>query len=429
MLPDREMLDRTARLVQVDFCPNLSIEEIVTGLTIPHVEISADAASCKCRAGQMAVLSCAIQVAQLGASLDFSLPQVRSQLAHLPLHGDSLKEVVISAVSGIRPAAFSPGRARPAFEIVIGDGTNPDLVEGRAMYFGGDGFSCKMLRGTPPPIPWEGSWPFGGIAAGVIAAAEVFCASVRNIGGEALSLAARFDLQERQTASFFVPPLSPAEAVVGQVDFASAGAITNGALFTLLEVPGLSAAIRLFDDDDVALSNLNRCGLFDRKSIGSSKVEALARFSTSEIQIKGIMARLDESTLPKLSLAEVICIGTDSVAARWDIQRHAPKWVCVGATSHMMALVSRHCVGDPCVGCLHPRDEDDAAPIPTVSFVSTMAGMLQAYSLIGRSKLRAGSQFAYPHALGSPDAFLEIPVAANPACPVMCRASRAAVAL
>jgi hypothetical protein len=294
------------------------------------------------------------------------------------------------------------------------------------MFLGGDGFSCKMSRRRPIPDPWEGSWPFGGVAAGAIAAAEVFKAAVSDLGGESLLPKSGGDLQERQVASFALPPLYSGEAAIGRVDFGSAGAITNGALFALLEVPELSAALRLFDDDDVALSNLNRCGLFDRHSVGSPKVEALARFSTSSIQIEGITSRLDENTLADHQpLSDAVCIGTDSVAARWQIQGHAPGWVCVGATSHLMAMVSRHRIGGPCAGCLHPREEDDDAPIPTVSFVSMMAGLLQAHALLGRQRARSGAYLAYPHALGSPDAFLELPLAANPACPVGCKASRA----
>jgi ThiF family len=425
MSSDSEMLDRTARLVQVDFYPQLAIEEIVVGLTAPHVAITADAASCACRSGQVAVLSCAIQIAQLGASLEFSLPKLESRLSHLPMQAqeNSLFGVVAGAVAGIRPGALAPGRKPPDFEIVIG--TDQCHVGAPTMYFGGDGFSCNMSRRLSS-APWKGSWPFGGVAAGAIAAAEVFRAAVSGLGDEAMPPKSGGDLLERQFASFALPPLPAGAAAIGRVDFGSAGAITNGALFALLEVPGFNAGIRLFDDDDVALSNLNRCGLFDRDSIGSAKVEALARFSTSAIQIEGVVARLDESTLAdQQPLADAVCIGTDSVAARWQIQRHAPGWVCVGATSHLMALVSRHRAGDPCAGCLHPRDEDDGAPIPTVSFVSAMAGMLQAYFLLGRHRLLSRAHLAYPHALGSHDAFLELPLAANPACPVACKASQA----
>jgi hypothetical protein len=53
-------------------------------------------------------------------------------------------------------------------------------------------------------------------------------------------------------------------------------------------------------------------------------------------------------------------------------------------------LVSAHAPGLACAGCVHPRDKDIASDIPTISFVSFWAGLIQALELAttaGRSRV------------------------------------------
>jgi hypothetical protein len=98
-------------------------------------------------------------------------------------------------------------------------------------------------------------------------------------------------------------------------------------------------------------------------------------------------------------------------------------------------LTSEHAPGTPCAGCLHPRDDAGGpAELPTISFVSLLAGTLQAHRLLAHASgfPAAPPLLAAGFNLGSPEALAKIGLAANPSCPVGCvasmHASRCAVA-
>jgi hypothetical protein len=91
-------------------------------------------------------------------------------------------------------------------------------------------------------------------------------------------------------------------------------------------------------------------------------------------------------TAPYLApLAPRLLIGVDHIPSRWAAQSADPGWVCVGASSHDYVLVSAHPSGEPCAGCVHPRDEAAAGEIPIISFVSFWVGLIQALELVAHA--------------------------------------------
>src|SRR5439155_947563 len=72
----------------------------------------------------------------------------------------------------------------------------------------------------------------------------------------------------------------------------------------------------------------------------------------------------------------------DDIPSRWIVQATNPEWLGVGGTSHFGVSCSSHMAGQPCAGCLHPRDDPGDGPIPTVSFVSFWAGLSLAARLV-----------------------------------------------
>jgi len=216
---------------------------------------------------------------------------------------------------------------------------------------------------------------------------------------------------------------------LGKIDVVSGGAITNNALFSLLRLNGADADIRVVDGDDLARSNLNRYPLAHVRQLGAPKVAGLTAFSTERFKIAGEYARLDSRTAAEVGpLAETVVVGVDHVPSRWTAQEHAPGWLAVGATSHFEVLVSEHEPGAPCAGCLHPRDDDDDRDIPTVSFVSALAGILLAHRIVAHS---VGSTPSTPATLaaafnlGGSRPIAGLAVAPRADCPIQCPASRA----
>jgi hypothetical protein len=184
----------------------------------------------------------------------------------------------------------------------------------------------------------------------------------------------------------------------------------------------------VIEPDVIELPNLNRYPLARRSDCGRRKADVLNGFGTPAVRIASVADRFSAATSTTIGpLASHVLVGVDDIPARWDVQRAAPGWVCVAGTSHLFALVTAHERGEACAGCVHPRDEDIGGTIPTISFVSFWAGLMQMRELLRRA---AGAAAAHPvlniwpFGLFGPHALHATDLAPNAACPVGCQASR-----
>ena len=173
-------------------------------------------------------------------------------------------------------------------------------------------------------------------------------------------------------------------AALGDVDVISGGAITNAALYALLRIPEITAAIRVIEPETLDLSNLNRYALALASMTGWLKTHALTSYQTPRIRITGDTRTFSAATAPLLApLAPRLLVGVDHIPSRWAAQQAAAShWVCVGSSSHDFVLVSAHPAGSACTGCVHTRDDEMTGDIPTISFVSFWAGLIQALELL-----------------------------------------------
>jgi hypothetical protein len=218
---------------------------------------------------------------------------------------------------------------------------------------------------------------------------------------------------------------------LGAIDVISGGAITNAALYALLRMPAISAAMRIIEPDLLDLPNLNRYALARRSMMGWPKTRALEAFQTPAITIIGHEQFFNDTTATDLApIAPRLLVGVDRIPSRWDSQRAAgPGWVCAGSSSHDFVLVSAHPTGGACTGCVHPRDENIAGDIPTISFVSFWAGLIQTLELIatatGQAPAWTRSTHVWPFGLDNPRGINPFRQDAFARCPVRCRASAA----
>jgi hypothetical protein len=110
-----------------------------------------------------------------------------------------------------------------------------------------------------------------------------------------------------------------------------------------------------------------------------ASLDLLADFSLPDLPISGLAQRMTPTwTKTNGRLARRVLVGVDDIPARWTAQRAADAWLCVAGTSHFLGMVTTHRSHGPCAGCAHPRDEKLDSEIPTISFVSFWAGLLQA---------------------------------------------------
>ena len=170
---------------------------------------------------------------------------------------------------------------------------------------------------------------------------------------------------------------------LGDVDVISGGAITNAALYALRRMPWVTAELRIIEPELLDLTNLNRYALARRSCVGMPKIDMLASYTRDGLSITGVPARFDGRAAQALApIARRVLVGVDHIPSRWLVQAEAPRsWIGIGASSHDFVLVSAHPSGAPCVGCVHPKDDEAGGPIPTISFVSFWAGLIQALDL------------------------------------------------
>ena len=220
---------------------------------------------------------------------------------------------------------------------------------------------------------------------------------------------------------------------LGDVDVISGGAIANAALYALLRMPAVTAATRIIEPDLLALSNLNRYALARGSMVGWPKARALETYETASISITGSGETFDDAAAVRLApLAARLLVGVDHIPSRWAAQRAATaRWVCVGASSHDFVLVSAHPPDSACAGCVHTRDEEITGEIPTISFVSFWAGLVQALELTARAAGRSPgwtrSSHVWPLGLDNPRGIHQFTQDAAAGCPVGCSASAALV--
>ncbi len=416
-------LERTVELVRSDVFPSASDAEVLASLTGARVRLCADERELSSAAGQTAVVTTAIVAAQSGIELALDLADVALMADQPPLQGARLTEALLTLTRKlITPAR--PNDGSPVDLIVTFGATRSPSEPTLRLSPTPNGFYLAPDADLAPQS-WCTGKQFPALFGGVAAGAEAFRAAMRRLAESGhlptLTKAAREPLPVRLA----VPqPMSIGD--LGAIDVISAGAITQGMLFALLRIPDISAQLRVFDEDVFNWPNMNRYPLGHQGLLKVPKVEMLQRYATSAITIAGTQARFDEQAARQITLSPLVAIGVDHIPSRWHVQAHAPGTVLVGATSHFEVVVSEHPLDEPCAGCLYRDGDDGGNEIPTVSFVSMFAGILQAYLLLSAASVpsRAHQIRAAPLNLAGSHPMVELGVAQRADCPANCRASK-----
>ena len=426
-----QALQRTALLVELDiFGPGADHHRIIDGLRATTARIIADRPNVDTPAGQTALVTLYAQLAMMGLQIDLDVPVTGLRAEQPPLRGSDLLSGLLAYSADLLPGGSARPSATPDVTFALGDTAAP----AGAVRVSGTDWTAAVGE-LLPGLRWQGTGPAGAMAAATAAAAEGLRAAVPRIAeylGRPASQDPRWctrpgrhvglDLSNYQTGG---------HAAIGEVDMISGGAITNAALYALLRMPAVTAALRIIEPDLLALPNLNRYALALSSMLGWPKTRALKAFETPRISITGSAETFDTAAATRLApLAQRLLVGVDHIPSRWAAQREATaSWICVGASSHDYVLVSAHPPGSACAGCVHTRDEDIAGDIPTISFVSFWAGLVQALELTadagGRSPAWSRSTHIWPFGLDNPRGihqFVQDPAAR---CPVGCRASAA----
>jgi len=425
-----QALSRTALLLERDIFATADHRPIVDGLRATTARIIANRANTDSVAGQTALVTLYAQLAMMGLQVDLDIPTIDLVLGQPPLRGDDLEAALVDFSEDLPPGGSSRPAAVPDITFALGD--TPALPT--SVRVSGTAWQASVAQ-VGQAGAWRGTMPVGAMAAGAAAAADGLRVALPRIA-ERLErptpVEAAFVLDPSRQVSVDLSDFSVSGPVrLGEVDVISGGAITNAALYALRRIPDVSARMRVLEPDALDLTNLNRYPVARRSQVGMLKAELLQTLSAEGFQVTGLPVRFDETTLPFIgALAPRVLVGVDHIPSRWCVQVAAyDRWVCVGASSHFYVLVSAHPIGRPCAGCVHPRDDSTLGNIPTISFVSFWAGLIQALEVLrevaGTPKAVTTSTNVWPLGLDGRRGIQAVTQSAVAECPTQCRASRA----
>jgi hypothetical protein len=414
-------LDRTV-LVLRDYV-DAPDEDIVRTLTSLRVRLTASGAALDQPNGQVALLAAFEAIARLGAEVALDVP--RDAVVSVPAP-PLARGRLWDALERLAPRLIQPLGADGHCDLTFSLDGQP--AEG-ALVIGASNFEGRLRVGTDAG-GFDGQLPFGAVLSGSFAAAEVARVAIKRLIDAGYAPVDSIPLEHHDVTLSLAPFEYPeCGADLGRVDFVSAGAITHAVLFTLARIPRLSLSGRVFDDDFAAEDNLNRYVLLDADSLGKAKEEQLAALDWLSFNLRGIHGRVGEGELCAVDLVDRVVVGVDSVEGRWNVQGLATGWVGVGATSHALAMVSQHWPDTPCSGCLHPVRSPIEARLPTISFVSLIAGALLAHrlmqSIVAPVPATEVDYVLDALRLASAEPFLTERPRAAAHCPVGCHASLA----
>jgi molybdopterin/thiamine biosynthesis adenylyltransferase len=187
-------------------------------------------------------------------------------------------------------------------------------------------------------------------------------------------------------------------------------------------------ALRLIDDDDVGLSNLQRQIAFAEQDVGAPKVEAGAARLTAlnpHVEIETAAERLTpDNAAWLLEGCDLVIDGTDDFGTRF-----ATNAACVAARVPLVSgALGRWSgqvgvfAGRPCYRCLVAEAPPEAETCARVGVVGALAGVVGSMAALEAIKLITGAGEALTGRLliydGLAGTARTVAVAADPACPV-----------
>lgn len=376
-----QALDRTLLLMRDEFRPDVPDAFLVEALISTSVALVADAETLSSSTAQTAFVTAAMLCARSGHHVYLVAPDVPLAGIQPPLHRGGIISALVQADGQLIPAnCFATSAPPHVADVEIRFGSTPPLCSCRASYFlTADSWNARLER-RGPGKPWDRfcSWPMGAMAGAVLAATEVFKFALRKLRRFANSrnVFDTFIAPNDGTPFQLAPTGAPQPSDLGSFDIVSGGAITNGALYALSRLPNVRGSARVLEPDVAEISNLNRYMLLLFDQLERSKATQLAAVDFGGLSVQPFPIRYEDCK--SIELADRVLVGVDHIPTRWNVQKANPKWLGIGATTHWSAMASFHTRGLPCAGCLHPTDDPTDGPIPTVAFVSFMAGLMQA---------------------------------------------------
>lgn len=372
-----EAMTRTLDLL-VELLGSDRRDAIDQALAFARVRLMVTAADLADARTQAAVYVLTSLLVRSGMSLEANLAHVARRVDLPGLAGDDFAGGLAAVVPRMFPGAeIREPTSNPDAILAIGSvaaDTTADVIRLSA-----NGSTASVARGHRASGKWDPMDSLSALASAGLAAEEVLKDVLRPLATSPL------DVLEPLEPAFDVQMGVDGPIDLGRLVVVSAGAISQQFLLSLTAVEELSAELVMFDRDHTALSNANRCPYVMIDELGRPKVTAVGDLLPLRIRLTPIPDHLSGETCASVPPGSAIVVGADDISVRHLAQRLDPHWLVIGATSHFLALVTEHPLGEPCAGCAHVRLGDEIAVIPTWSIISFWSGFLVALRVIARA--------------------------------------------
>jgi ThiF family len=425
-------LARTTRLINEEYFGGAAdTDAIAAGLLRTTVRLVADEKNASTLAGQAALVTAFQLTARMGIGVELILPELPLARVVPPLRASMLRAALVDLGADLIPGLTIRETAVHAeITFVLGDSAGDNANREPMLAVDVSDFGCRIDIPEEPGSRIESDVAYGGLAAGAAVAALALDRALPNIEATAEraitsqprpSPGPPVDIDLRA----IFPDLPPTPPSISRVDVISGGAVTNGFIYALLWLLVQCEHLEIADDDCVDWHNLNRCTQFRASDVTSPKVTALERSGTDSLRITGRPERFHRPEAGQPStLADDVVVGVDRIEARWWVQEAWPKNLYVAATSNRESVVTTHHAHGACAGCAHPQAAPPPDEIPTISFVSLWAGLLQACALLTENTHSASRRLTvFPFALGEPSWASTAELQPIEGCAIQCQAS------
>lgn len=276
----------------------------------------------------------------------------------------------------LRPMLTHPANGQ-VIRVQIGD--DAPSTPRADLFVGAAGWTAMVSTSEPRPVV-EGANPCGALAAGALAASEVFkLAFDGRMTGALRATEIKLSLLTYDTRAdepAHSEPELPDRIVVDAV-LVGCGSVGSGFLLGLLCTPALDGRFVAVDNGDFDTRNPYKYSLLDSSvaSQGASKAEWAAHRAESiaagKIESTPFIGTAVQyvATLPESYRLPMVVAAVDTMEARLEIQDMLPERIVNAGIAGTLVEVSSHGFGDgPCLGCLvmHQAMESwNAEPIAT----------------------------------------------------------------
>lgn len=226
--------------------------------------------------------------------------------------------------------------------LVAGD-TRQILPSGHLIFFGSNNWTSRLSSSKPQSFA-DSDNPFGCGLSACLAVSNLFRIVFRNLlSDKDIDKDVQFSLISISTTDLADNPLLT-DIEFKDIVLVGLGAIGNGCIWALSNLPKLHGRLALVDNEPVELSNLQRYVMFDEKSIGLQKIEVASKeFRQPGLKIVKHKGYWSDYLLQRQDWEiDTVAVAIDNKKDRIGIQSALPKKIFNSYTEPNLLGVARH---------------------------------------------------------------------------------------